>query len=74
MDKLRLLKCPGLIRYCELEAIKSGHMKKSVIRLCAEQMASTGGTFESQLDMFLSLSEIEQNPGEPTHLRYAREF
>jgi len=57
----RLLNCPGLIRYCELEAILlSGNINESVIPLYPELFAPTRGSFKSQVDMFLSLPEIAQ--------------
>jgi hypothetical protein len=63
----RLLNCPGLIRYCELEAILlSGNINESVIPLYPELIAPTRRSFQSQLDMFLSLPEIAQISGQPT--------
>jgi len=51
-----LLNCQGLIRYCELEAILlSRNINKLVIPLYPELIAPTRGSFQSQLDMFLSL-------------------
>jgi len=41
----RLLNCPGLIRYCELEAILlSGNINESVIPLYPELIAPTRGS------------------------------
>jgi hypothetical protein len=63
----RLLNCPGLIRYCELEAILlSGNINESLIPLYPELIAPTRRSFQSQLDMFLSLPEIAQISGQPT--------
>jgi len=57
----RLLNCPGLIRDCDLEAIMlSGNINESVIPLYPELIAPTRESFQSQLDMFLSLPEIAQ--------------
>jgi len=57
----RLLNCPGLIQYCELEVILlSGNINESVIPLYSELIAPTRGSFQSQLDVFLSLPEIAQ--------------
>ena len=62
----RLLECPGLARYCELEGILlSGQIKENVIRLYPE-LASEGRSFQTQLDMFLSLPEIAQSSTLPT--------
>jgi len=58
------MNCPGLIRYCELEAILlSGNINESVIPLYPELIATIRGSFQSQLDMFLSLPEIAQITG-----------
>jgi len=63
----RLMKCRGLIRYCELEAILlSGNINESVIPLYPELIAPTRGSFQSQLDIFLSLPEIAQITGQLT--------
>ena len=58
----RLLDCPGLASYCELEAILvSGQINEKVSRLYPE-LTSDGRSFHTQLDMFHSLPEIARSP------------
>jgi len=67
IDDDRLLNCPGLIRYRELESIVlSGNINELVISLYPVLIAPTRGSFQSELDMFLSLPEIAQVTGQPT--------
>jgi len=61
----RLLDCPGLARYCELEAILvSGQINEKVACLYPE-LASDGRSFQTQMDMFHSLPEIMRSPTSP---------
>lgn len=61
----RLLDCPGLARYCELEAILvSGQINEKVSRLYPE-LTSDGRSFQTQMDMFHSLPEIARSPTSP---------
>ena len=62
---LSLLECPGLARYCELEAILvSGQINEKVSRLYPE-LTSDGRLFQTQMDTFHSLPEIARSPTSP---------
>jgi len=51
----RLMDCPGLLRYCELEAmLLTGNLDEKVTRLYLE-LACDDRSFQTQLDMFHSL-------------------
>ena len=55
----RLLECPGLLRYCQLEAtLLSGELNDDV-NLCPE--LGDASSLQMQLNMFLSLPEVKNS-------------
>ena len=62
----RLIDCPGLLRYCELEAmLLTGNLDEKVTQLYPE-LACDGRSFQTQLDMFHSLPGMTTTETEPT--------
>jgi len=62
----RLIDCPGLLRYCELEAmLLTGNLDEKVTELYPE-LACDGRSFQTQLDMFHSLPGMTTTETAPT--------
>jgi len=62
----RLIDCPGLLRYCELEAmLLTGNLDEKVTRLYPE-LACDGRSSQTQLDMFHSLPGMTTTETAPT--------
>ena len=61
-----LIDCPGLLRYCELEAmLLTGNLDEKVTQLYPE-LACDGRSFQTQLDMFHSLPGMTTTETAPT--------
>ena len=62
----RLIDCPGLRGYCELEAmLLTGNLDEKVTQLYPE-LACDGPSFQTQLDMFHSLPGMTTTETAPT--------
>jgi len=62
----RLIDCPGLLRYCELETmLLTRNLDEEVKQLCPE-LACDGRSFQTQLDMFHSLPGMTTTETAPT--------
>ena len=64
----RLIDCPGLLRYCELETmLLTGNLDKKVTQLYPELACECDGrSFQTQLEMFHSLPGLTTTETAPT--------